>query len=402
MKAFLLIALLATQAVQAQSTQDLLHGAEAALASSLPELVSIRHDLHRNPELSGQEVRTAGIVAEHLEALSFSVRRGIGGHGVVGVLEGGSPGPTIAFRADMDAVRSSAPDPVSYASQVPGVRHICGHDIHTVVGLAVANAAAAVKDEMAGAVMLIFQPAEETASGANAMLADGLFGDRMPDAILALHTAPYPVGTVATTAGGMMASRTNLVVEVSGPGRRETATRVAAAVDGLGTVTQALQSAAKDDVLVQRRGGPTTIRAQIMTADAATLESLPERLNRALAGIEASDVSIRPQFDLAAIAGVTNDSALVARSRAALSALAPDIIVAPITQVIPAFSEDFGSFQRHVPGMMFFLGVSNPENGIRGMPHAPDYVADDGAIAVGARTILTSLLAEMHHRQGGY
>ena len=114
------IMLLSAAQAPAADSALLARVAHAARAHE-PALVALRHDLHRHPELSGAEARTAGIIAGHLRALGFEVRTNVGGHGVVGVLRGGKPGPMVAFRADMDAVRSPAPDPVPYRSATPGV-----------------------------------------------------------------------------------------------------------------------------------------------------------------------------------------------------------------------------------------------------------------------------------------
>src|SRR5690606_31631013 len=183
----------------------LLERVVAAAAARESALVALRHDLHRNPELSGSEVRTAAIIAGRLTALGFEVRTGVGGHGIVGILRGAHEGPIVAFRADMDAVRSNAPDPVAYRSVEAGVRHICGHDVHVAIGLGLAEGFAAARDDLAGTIMLVFQPAEETATGARAMLADGVFADERPDAIYAVHTSPYETGTLGTRSGGLMA-----------------------------------------------------------------------------------------------------------------------------------------------------------------------------------------------------
>lgn len=393
----MLALLLTAQASDAQPILETLQSrAEAVLSEHYPALVDIRHHIHRNPELSGQEVETSRLVADHLESLGFEVRRGVGGYGVIGLLRGSSSGPTVAFRADMDAVRSTAPDPAPYASKTPGIRHICGHDIHTTVGLAVAEAFAAIRSEIAGSILLIFQPAEETASGAEAMLQDDVFSDGPPDALFALHTAPYPVGTVATTAGGMMASRSNLTVRLSGSGDlRDAAQKAREVISGLGTVHQPLASAAREDILVQVRGSGPTITAQIMTADQHVQDELGPRIASGLKQIDVEGVAIQHDFQPGSVAGVTNDPALVDRSLAALRSLASDVTVSTVGSVIPAFSEDFGSFQRRGPGMMYFLGVSNPATGTTGMPHSPDYVADDRSISVGARVIVASMLASL-------
>ena len=179
---------------------------DAHVKSITPGLVDIRRDLHRHPELSGEEVRTAGIVAARLKALGLEVRTAVGGHGVVGILRGGRPGPLVAYRADMDAVRSTADDPVEFRSVVPGIRHICGHDLHVTIGLGLASALASVRRDLPGSVMFVFQPAEERATGARAMLDAGLFAKELPAAIFGLHSAPLAVGVVMSKAGQMMYS----------------------------------------------------------------------------------------------------------------------------------------------------------------------------------------------------
>jgi metal-dependent amidase/aminoacylase/carboxypeptidase family protein len=166
--------------------------------------IELRRDLHRHPELSGQEQRTAGIVAAQLKSLGLEVQTGVGGHGVVGVLMGGRRGPLVAYRADMDAVRSTLPDPAAFPSTVPGVRHICGHDVHVAVGLGLASALASVRRDLPGRVMFIFQPAEERATGARAMLDAGLFAKEKPVAIFGVHASPLEVGTFTSKAGQMM------------------------------------------------------------------------------------------------------------------------------------------------------------------------------------------------------
>src|SRR4030095_15924355 len=112
----------------------------------------------------------------------------------------------VAYRADMDAVRSTADDPVEFRSVVPGIRHICGHDMHVTIGLGLASALASVRRDLPGSVMFVFQPAEERATGARAMLDAGLFTKDLPVAIFGLHSAPLEVGVVMSKAGQMMYS----------------------------------------------------------------------------------------------------------------------------------------------------------------------------------------------------
>ena len=171
----------------------------------LPELVRIRRDLHQHPELSGHEVRTSQIVATYLRELGMEVHTDIGGHGVVGILNAGKPGKKIAWRADMDAIKFVDAEDHSLQSLNPGVSHNCGHDVHTTIGLGIANMMSQMKEQIEGQVYFIFQPSEEAFTGAQAMIADGLLDLIQPDEIFALHVFPSQVGTVQTKSNELFA-----------------------------------------------------------------------------------------------------------------------------------------------------------------------------------------------------
>ncbi|MFH1755288.1 MAG: amidohydrolase, partial [Candidatus Latescibacterota bacterium] len=194
-----------------------------ALEANRGSLLEFRRDLHIHPELSGVEKRTAQVIARRLRDLGLEVRSDIGGHGVVGILRGGKPGPVVAYRADIDAVLSTAPDPVEFASVTPGVRHICGHDMHATIAVAIATAMADIRDELAGTVMFIFQPAEENATGANAMLEDGVIHDPVPEAIYALHCAPLEVGQLGVCDGMLLPGLDLIHIALFGEGDRAAA-----------------------------------------------------------------------------------------------------------------------------------------------------------------------------------
>lgn len=370
------------------------------VAAQQHALIAFRHDVHRHPELSGAEVRTAGLIAARLTDLGFEVRTGVGGHGVVGVLEGSRPGPVVAFRADMDAVRSSAPDPFEIRSVIPGVRHICGHDVHMAVGIGLAEAFSAHRAALAGTVMLLFQPAEERGTGAKAMLADGVFETLKPDAVFALHTAPYNVGEVATVAGGMMAGRASVVVNLRGSEDLVEATaRVREALRGAGTLSPQLsgRTAPKGFILVQLfpQGTEAVVRGQVMTAGHEDRDRAKAAVRAALAPLEGPDLTLETVYDERFMEGVNNDTALVELANAGIGTLAPEITMRTVGGAVPAFSEDFGSFQALVPGVMYFLGVNNPEAGTVGMPHSPAYVADDASILAGTRAMLAAMLTRL-------
>ena len=195
---------LAAIAMAGQPAPDLNRRVADYVRAHDTEFVAVRRDIHRNPEVSGQEMRTARVVAQRLKTLGLDVRTGIGGHGVVGLLTGGRPGPLVAYRADMDAVRSNEPDPAPFASQTMGIRHICGHDVHVAIGLGLASALSSLKRDLPGRVMFIFQPSEERATGAKAMIDDGLYKIGEPVAVFGLHSSPLEAGRITSKAGVMM------------------------------------------------------------------------------------------------------------------------------------------------------------------------------------------------------
>jgi len=185
---------------------------------STPDIEAVYQDLHRHPELSFQEHRTAGILAERLRGAGYAVTTGVGGTGVVGVLENGD-GPVVWLRGDMDALPVTETTGLSYASTVDGVMHACGHDMHVTWLTFAAEALAAARETWSGTLVVIGQPAEEAGGGAKAMVTDGL-QERFPrpDAVFGQHVAPGPTGLVSHTPGLIMSSADNVEIVVHGVG----------------------------------------------------------------------------------------------------------------------------------------------------------------------------------------
>src|SRR5688572_25642870 len=192
---------------------------DAKVAAIQPKVVAWRRDIHANPELGEQEVRTAKLVADHLRSLGLEVRTGVAKTGVIGVLKGGRPGRVVALRADMDALPVEEKTGLAFASkatadyngqQVP-VMHACGHDAHTAILMGAAEVLASMKAGIPGTVVLIFQPAEEGApageqGGASVMVREGALQNPTPGAIFGLHVVPGPVGALFWRPGPMMAA----------------------------------------------------------------------------------------------------------------------------------------------------------------------------------------------------
>ena len=182
------------------------------------ELTEIRRDLHRHPELAYEEHRTADVVAEHLTAWGIPIRRGLGETGVVGTLTCGQGNRAIGLRADMDALAMDGLNTFEHVSRHPGRMHGCGHDGHTTMLLGAARHLAEHQG-FNGTIHFIFQPAEEGAGGADAMIRDGLFDELPVDSVWGMHNFPtVPVGKFITRAGPFLASSDTVRVTVNGVG----------------------------------------------------------------------------------------------------------------------------------------------------------------------------------------
>jgi hippurate hydrolase len=190
------------------------------LTADLPvtDLEDFYRDLHRHPELSGEEHRTAAKLAERLTKAGYDTVEGIGGTGVAAVLRNGD-GPTVLLRGDMDALPVAEGTGLPYASSVPGVMHACGHDLHVTWLAGAAQALAAGRDAWSGTLVLVGQPAEETGEGAAAMVADGLY-ERVPrpDVLLGQHAAPGPTGFYPHSPGLIMSATTDIDIVIHGRG----------------------------------------------------------------------------------------------------------------------------------------------------------------------------------------
>ncbi len=366
---------------------------DARLRASRDALIQIRRDIHRHPDVSGQEARTAALVAKHLRRLGLQVRTGVGGHGVVAILRGGRPGPVVGYRADMDAVPSRDPDPVEFRSIVTGVRHICGHDVHTTVGLGVAEALAGVKRDLPGTVVFYFQPAEETTEGARAMIEARALSAPTPSAIFALHCAPFEAGTIAAIEGLVLPGLDAATIRLSGAGDLGAAAKVCVGL--LRALETPRQGAAADSFVgieIWNQGLPDGDRTVAVSAGIhAASETIFSRVERDIRGkvaaLSLSGVKAEVAYQHAVVPATMNDLPTV---RATYPALRRAIGADNLT-ILPRgsrfFSEDFSYFLQRVPGAMYFLGVSNEKKGIVGMPHSPSFAVDEAAIEVGARAM---------------
>jgi len=373
------------------------------------DLVALRRDLHRHPELSGEEHRTAGIVAERLRSLGLEVLSGVGGTGVVGLLRGSRPGPCVALRADMDALPIQEETGAPYASEVPGVMHACGHDAHTACLLGAAGLLVGLRDQLAGSVEFLFQPAEEDDRGAKAMLADGALADPAPGAICGLHTFPrLGAGQVGVAAGPLMAGIDTLAITVRGaaghaaePHRGVDAIlAAAAAVVGLQHIVSRRldpQEPAVITIGTFHAGLAPNILAPVAELAGTVRWMRPESRDRLPALIQESVAALCRAHGAEAevryertLPPVINDSAVADRvGRAAARLLGPEA-VRPAERTMAG--DDFGLYLERVPGCYLWLGTGDPARGVSYDWHDPRYDIDERALAVGSALLAQAAL----------
>jgi amidohydrolase len=405
------------------ATAELPASVSRGIDAVMADVVAWRRDLHEHPELGNQEFRTAALVAEHLESLGMEVRTGVGKTGVVGVLRGGD-GPVVALRADMDALPVTELVDLPFASKARaeyrgeevGVMHACGHDNHVSILMGVAEVLAGMGDDLPGTVKFIFQPAEEgtpdgSVGGAELMIMEGAFENPRPDVVFGLHVFPFPVGTIATRPGGLMASsdyyrivingrQTHGAVPWAGVDPIVTASQV---VLGLQTIVSRQLDATKTPSIVtvgKIEGGvrnniiPETVElvGTIRTFDADTRLDIHDRIERTATNIAAAaGASADVEIDMGY--GVTrNDPDLYRRMAPTLRSVAGDgFIEAQQTTT----AEDFSYFANEVPGLFLFLGVAPDDPELVFPNHSPRFYADERALPLGVRALTALTLDYM-------
>ncbi|PZU51387.1 MAG: amidohydrolase [Sphingomonas sp.] len=406
---------------------------DSRVAAGAPKVIGWRRDIHRHPELGNQEVRTAKLVADHLRRLGFDeVRTGIGRTGVVGVLNGSRPGAVLALRADMDALPIREATGLPFASTATGmvdgrqvpVMHACGHDAHTAILMGAAEVLSGLRDQIAGTVLFIFQPAEEgvsgEAAGARLMLQEGVFAGPRPDAIFALHVEPGPPGQIQVRPGPLLSSATDIDILLSG--RQTHAGRPWEGTDLVNLsadVVKSLSTIAARQVNVfefpnvvsigsmevgNRRNilpGKAALHGTIRTFDLGRRDQLKTLIATSVSGLaESYGAKAEVKFqDGALVTG--SDPELLATILPALSRAA----TAGVDQntLLRGAAEDFSFFQQQVPGVYYILG-STP--GFTTMSaaatnHSDRFDIDEAVLSVGVKAHVLSTLTFLESRAGG-
>jgi amidohydrolase len=398
---------------------------DARLDANRAKLIEWRRYLHEHPELSNREVETARFVAERLREMGLEPQTGIARNGVKAVIVGGLPGPVVALRADMDAlpVKEEVDLPFksvatgSYEGKTVPVMHACGHDGHTAMLLAAADALVSARAQIAGKIVLLFQPAEEGVprdeypAGAELMVKEGVLDEPKVEAVFGLHVfAGMPTGRIGVRAGPLLAAADKFEIIVEG--HQTHGSKPWAGIDPImvgSEIVGALQTIVSRGVDLTREPAVVTVgqfesgvrnniipdRARLVgtirTFDGAMREDVHARLKRiaentALAHGARAVVKIEAGYPV-----TSNDANLVAQMRPTLERIAPGA-VEDVRKITGA--EDFSFFARAVPGMFVFLGATPADRvATADSNHSPRFFLDEAALPVGAR-ILAHLASE--------
>jgi amidohydrolase len=375
------------------------------------ELIARRRDLHMHPELAFEEFRTAGIVADELRELGLEVQTGVGKSGVVAILEGAQDGPTVLVRADMDALPILEENTFEYKSTTPGKMHACGHDGHTTIGLGVAKLLSKHRDEIAGRVKFVFQPAEETVGGAKAMVADGVLNDPHPDLTLGLHLwNSMPLVKLGVGVGPVMAGASTFTIKITGKGGHAALPNA-----GLDPVVCAAQMIMALQTIVSRNVDPMeSVVISVTRVQAGTAYNIIPQDAELWGTIRTFKIEVRDLVErrmreitegIAQAMGcsatlviedgtfpVNNDPKITERTRGVLREYVGDEGL--VTDERTMGAEDVGYFMHDIPGMYFFVGasVASPDGHYYGHHH-PRFDFDENALPLGV-ALMASAVAD--------
>ncbi len=371
------------------------------------ELIALRREFHEYPELAFEEFRTADLIARRLEALGLAVERNIGVTGVLAFLEGASPGKTLMIRADMDALPMPEAEGRPYGSKLENRNHSCGHDMNMSIVIETAKVLAAHRESIAGRVAFVFQPADEPQLGAKRMIDDGLLDKVKPDLVLAQHPlADVRAGTAVVQPGPLWASGDVMKLTIAGP-----ASTLRAPHEGVDCVLVAAQVVTALYAMVHRESPvlepamfnvtslqasqtPPTSQAELEIRLAVFNEPLRQKLLRRIDEVVRGIVSSMGgecAFEtVLSIPPLVNDPTVTAAvANATKQVLGEGSIIQGWRNY---FSDDFAFFATHAPGCLFILGSANPDKGITGRTHSPEYDIDEDMLPAGVEIMSLAAL----------
>jgi amidohydrolase len=391
------------------------------------EVVKWRREIHQHPELSNREFKTAEKVATHLRKLGIEVTTGVAHTGVVGILQGDSPGKVVALRADMDALPVTERNDLSFKSEITseflgeevGVMHACGHDTHVAILMGVAEILSRNKGKIKGTVKFIFQPAEEgpppgEEGGALLMVKEGVLKTPDVDAIFGLHiNSQTPVGVIRYKSGGTMAAAQRFVIEVKGKQTHgsqpwsgvDPILISAKIIDGLQTIISREANITNEPAVISVGKIKSGVRFNIIpesaemigtirTLDYGMKDMINRRMEEMVADI-AKAYGGEATIEITENTDITyNNPELVDQMLPVLKEVAGEANVQSQKAITGA--EDFSYFQREVPGFFFFLGGMTPGETASYPHHTPDFKIDDSGLMLGVKALTEMSLAYLN------
>jgi carboxypeptidase Ss1 len=373
-----------------------------------PEIIETRREIHQKPELAYKEKATAKLVAEKLKTLGLGVKTGIGGTGVMAVLQGPRSGKVVALRADMDALPIEELADIEFRSQVKGVMHACGHDTHVAMLLGAARLLANRKDELAGTVKFLFQPAEENGGkgGAKPMIQAGVMDNPKVDYVFGLHIDnDLNSGTLGFRGGPIMASPDTFEIKVIGRGGHgayphETvdpvyiAAQVIIALQGVsGRMIDPIQpfvitigsvhSGTKENIIPDQ----AILQGTLRTLDEKTRKLAKAKIAEVARGVsKAFGAKAEVDFEKDAYPVTINDMQVTEQAMKIIKKI-PRTRVRVREPIMGG--EDFSRFLHEAPGTFYFLGTHNPIKGCVHPNHSPRFKVDEDVLKLGAASLAT-------------
>lgn len=387
--------------------------------SIFDNLVSIRNDFHKIPEASGKEKRTSEKIVQHLLSLGLEVKKNIGGYGIVGILDTGKKGKSIAWRADMDAVSLHHHKTEKNKTSKNKAQHICGHDINMTVALGIAEVLVSQKEQLTGKIYFIFQPSEESYTGAKAMIDDGLFKIINPDEIYGCHIGPMPTNIISTKPEWMFADYKTVTISFKNSNYNEEIKTYSKKLisdlqnvapnskfwnpNSLGdpniglanpnTIFKNFLFVNQNSFSFKETDHQTTISAYIGASTKEQLKAVIPTLKKKILNSKYAQKLINVQYTYER-ANLYNDKNLTQKSLKHVSDIYGTKNIVLLYGEMPDYrGDDFAYFQEHISGVYFYLGGSNFEKGIISMPHAPNFQIDETCIKTGV-TYFSSLIVE--------
>ncbi len=398
-----------------------LESIQSLAVSQFEEIRKIRRELHRHPELSGYETWTAEYLSKKLIAAGLVVRNHVGGHGILADLVVDPGKPTMALRVDMDALPIQETNRVPYRSKIEGIMHACGHDVHSAIGVGVANILSSLRDDLPGNIRFIFQPEEEEITGALRMIHDGALTNPEPAAVLGLHVAPIPAGQVAWTDGLFLSGFDHYLVSLS-PRKDQSfhlghlstiASRCCHAIQSLNRWKLPETWDQMEAFWRLMQTGPEELK-NFIVYDASLDEEDPDAWPGQFGvGVKAASPSLRKtafgkiratlnkicrmthtQYEITKMGSMIdmrNHAGLVQSTLPALESALGKQHITQLNAAFPFNCEDFAFFAKRIPGAMYWLGAADPSQGKYALLHTPDFDVDEHCLVTGTVAMATLL-----------